>query len=85
MVGVGAAFDYLAGTKAAAPTALRHIGLEWLFRLAVEPRRLARRYIVGNAIFLWLLARDALRRRRFRSRGRHEHTERVGAHDRSST
>jgi N-acetylglucosaminyldiphosphoundecaprenol N-acetyl-beta-D-mannosaminyltransferase len=85
MVGVGAAFDYLAGTKAAAPTALRHIGLEWLFRLAIEPRRLARRYIVGNTIFLWLLARDALRRRRFRSSGRDERTERDGAYDRSST
>jgi N-acetylglucosaminyldiphosphoundecaprenol N-acetyl-beta-D-mannosaminyltransferase len=84
MVGVGAAFDYLAGAKAAAPTALRHIGLEWLFRLAVEPRRLARRYIIGNTIFLWLLARDALRRR-LRSLARHERPERVGAHDRSST
>lgn len=84
MVGVGAAFDYLAGTKAAAPTALRHIGLEWLFRLAVEPRRLARRYIIGNMTFLWLLARDALRRR-FHRVARREHTDRARAHDRSST
>ena len=85
MVGVGAAFDYLAGTKAAAPTALRHIGWEWLFRLAVEPRRLARRYIVGNAIFLWLLIRDAVRRRQPPMRDRHERTTRVEAPDRSST
>ena len=63
MIGVGAAFDYLAGTKRAAPRMLRHIGLEWLFRLAVEPRRLWRRYAVGNALFLRLLVRDALQRR----------------------
>jgi N-acetylglucosaminyldiphosphoundecaprenol N-acetyl-beta-D-mannosaminyltransferase len=60
MVGVGAAFDYLAGTKPAAPTAIRHVGLEWLFRLAVEPKRLWRRYLVGNVTFLWLLARERL-------------------------
>ena len=60
MIGVGAAFDYLAGSKAHAPTYLRHVGLEWLFRLAVEPRRLWRRYLVGNVTFLWLLAREGL-------------------------
>jgi N-acetylglucosaminyldiphosphoundecaprenol N-acetyl-beta-D-mannosaminyltransferase len=58
MVGVGAAFDYLAGTKPSAPTYLRHIGLEWLFRLAVEPRRLWRRYLVGNSVFVYLVVRD---------------------------
>jgi N-acetylglucosaminyldiphosphoundecaprenol N-acetyl-beta-D-mannosaminyltransferase len=62
IVGVGAAFDYLAGTKPPAPRVLRHVGLEWLFRLAVEPRRLWRRYLVGNSIFLWLLAREWLTR-----------------------
>lgn len=60
MVGVGAAFDYLAGTKAAAPPFLRHVGLEWLFRLAVEPRRLWRRYLGANSRFVWLLAREQL-------------------------
>jgi N-acetylglucosaminyldiphosphoundecaprenol N-acetyl-beta-D-mannosaminyltransferase len=58
MIGVGAAFDYMAGTKSSAPTVLRHIGLEWLFRLAVEPKRLWRRYLIGNSTFLWLLARE---------------------------
>jgi N-acetylglucosaminyldiphosphoundecaprenol N-acetyl-beta-D-mannosaminyltransferase len=58
MVGVGAAFDYLAGTKPAAPAVLRHIGLEWLFRLAVEPGRLWRRYLVTNSMFLWLILRE---------------------------
>lgn len=60
MVGVGAAFDYLAGAKPAAPAYLRHVGLEWLFRLAAEPGRLWRRYLVGNPMFLWLLARERL-------------------------
>jgi N-acetylglucosaminyldiphosphoundecaprenol N-acetyl-beta-D-mannosaminyltransferase len=58
MVGVGAALDYLAGTKPAAPTLLRHVGLEWLFRLAVEPGRLWRRYLRTNSTFLWLLLRE---------------------------
>jgi N-acetylglucosaminyldiphosphoundecaprenol N-acetyl-beta-D-mannosaminyltransferase len=60
MIGVGAAFDYIAGSKPHAPTYLRHVGLEWLFRLAVEPKRLWRRYLVGNVTFLWLLAREGL-------------------------
>jgi N-acetylglucosaminyldiphosphoundecaprenol N-acetyl-beta-D-mannosaminyltransferase len=60
MIGVGAAFDYLAGTKASAPTYLRHAGFEWLFRLAVEPRRLWRRYLLGNSKFVYLLARDLM-------------------------
>ena len=60
MVGVGAAFDFLAGTKRAAPRFLSDIGLEWLFRLLSEPRRLARRYVAGNSLFVYFLARDAL-------------------------
>jgi N-acetylglucosaminyldiphosphoundecaprenol N-acetyl-beta-D-mannosaminyltransferase len=62
MVGVGAAFDYLAGTVSAAPDYLRHVGLEWLFRLAVEPKRLWRRYLVGNSTFVYLVLRDELSR-----------------------
>jgi len=58
MIGVGAGIDYLAAAKPAAPAVLRHIGLEWVFRLAVEPRRLWRRYLVGNSSFVWLLARE---------------------------
>ncbi len=55
-LGVGAAFDFLAGTKPQAPQWMRHHGLEWVFRLAQEPRRLGRRYLVGNAVFLKTLA-----------------------------
>jgi N-acetylglucosaminyldiphosphoundecaprenol N-acetyl-beta-D-mannosaminyltransferase len=44
MIGVGAAFDFLAGTKRQAPRWMQQSGLEWLFRLLTEPRRLWRRY-----------------------------------------
>ena len=44
MVGVGAAFDFLAGTKRQAPAWMQRRGLEWAFRLGTEPRRLSRRY-----------------------------------------
>lgn len=64
MIGVGAAFDFLAGTKAQAPSWMRRGGLEWLFRLAHEPRRLARRYFVHNPRFLILGAAEALGIRR---------------------
>ena len=60
LIGVGAAFDYLAGTKPSAPEFLRHVGLEWLFRLAVEPKRLWRRYLIGNSTFVYLVVRDRL-------------------------
>jgi N-acetylglucosaminyldiphosphoundecaprenol N-acetyl-beta-D-mannosaminyltransferase len=60
MIGVGAGLDYLAEAKPAAPTFLRHVGLEWAFRLVAEPRRLWRRYLVGNASFAWLLVRERL-------------------------
>lgn len=55
MVGVGAAFDFLTGRVRQAPRWMMRCGLEWLFRLAVEPRRLWRRYAVNNPGFLWYL------------------------------
>ncbi len=57
MVGVGAAFDFLAGVKPQAPPWMQRLGLEWLFRLWTEPRRLARRYLYHNPRFLALAAR----------------------------
>ena len=51
MLGVGAAFDFLAGTKSQAPRWMQAIGLEWAFRLATEPRRLWRRYLKQNPQF----------------------------------
>lgn len=53
MVGVGAAFDYSAGTLQRAPLWMRRIGLEWLYRLYREPRRLAKRYLVTNSVFVF--------------------------------
>jgi N-acetylglucosaminyldiphosphoundecaprenol N-acetyl-beta-D-mannosaminyltransferase len=52
LVGVGAAFDFLAGVKRQAPRWVQRSGFEWLFRLLCEPRRLWRRYLVNNSIFL---------------------------------
>lgn len=54
-LGVGAAFDFLAGAKPAAPRWLSTMGLEWLYRLASEPTRLWRRYLIGNPRFVYLL------------------------------
>lgn len=55
MLGVGAAFDYLAGVQARAPQWMRRNGLEWLYRMASEPRRLWRRYVFTNVPFLFMV------------------------------
>lgn len=54
---VGAVFEYFAGTQPRAPVWMRRSGLEWLFRLAHDPRRLARRYLIGNPSFVYQTAR----------------------------
>lgn len=64
---VGAAFDFLAGTKAQAPVWVQRSGLEWAFRLASEPKRLGRRYVWGNSVF----ALEAVRTLRY-NRGSRE-------------
>lgn len=56
IIGVGAAFDFHAGVKPQAPRVMRHSGLEWLFRLVTEPRRLWRRYLLIVPSFLILIA-----------------------------
>ena len=60
MLGVGAAFDFLAGTKHQAPRWMQATGLEWLFRLTQEPRRLWKRYLIHNPRFLALAAAELL-------------------------
>jgi N-acetylglucosaminyldiphosphoundecaprenol N-acetyl-beta-D-mannosaminyltransferase len=60
MVGVGAAFDYLAGTKKQADAWMQGLGLEWLFRLAHEPRRLGKRYLYHNPRFVALALAELL-------------------------
>ena len=52
LIGVGAAFDFLSGRVAQAPRWMQRSGLEWLFRLGTEPRRLWRRYLVHNPLFV---------------------------------
>lgn len=61
MIGVGAAFDYHAGTLRRAPPWMQRSGLEWLHRLASEPRRLWRRYLVTNSLFIWGVVKQLLR------------------------
>ncbi len=53
LIGVGAAFDFHAGVKRQAPRIMQRAGLEWLFRMASEPRRLWRRYLRNNPRFVW--------------------------------
>jgi N-acetylglucosaminyldiphosphoundecaprenol N-acetyl-beta-D-mannosaminyltransferase len=64
VAGVGAAFDFHAGTKRRAPDWVQRAGLEWLHRLLSEPRRLASRYVRTNSEFLLLAGRELLRRNR---------------------
>jgi exopolysaccharide biosynthesis WecB/TagA/CpsF family protein len=52
-LGVGAFLDFASGRIARAPQWMNRLGVEWLFRLIQEPRRLWRRYVVGNPLFLW--------------------------------
>lgn len=61
LVGVGAAFDFHAGLKRQAPRWVQRSGLEWAFRLASEPRRLAGRYLKNNPRFAWLVVAETLR------------------------
>lgn len=62
-LGVGALFDFLSGSVARAPKVVRAARMEWVWRLAMEPRRMARRYLVGNASFLAHAGLTALRRK----------------------
>ncbi|MGB9594201.1 MAG: WecB/TagA/CpsF family glycosyltransferase [Anaerolineae bacterium] len=65
IIAVGAAFDFVSGRKRQAPRWMRNCGLEWLFRLIQEPRRLWRRYLIYNPIFIWLLLGQALGLRKY--------------------
>jgi N-acetylglucosaminyldiphosphoundecaprenol N-acetyl-beta-D-mannosaminyltransferase len=59
LICVGAAFDFHAGLKPQAPAWMQRAGLEWLFRLAIEPRRLWRRYLINNPWFILMVALQA--------------------------
>jgi len=65
MLAVGAAFDFHAGTQSQAPEYLQKRGLEWFYRLVHEPRRLWRRYLLLNPLYLLLVAKQALHLQEF--------------------
>lgn len=63
MLGVGAAFDFIAGNKKHAPRWMQSIGMEWLFRLLSEPQRLWKRYLKQNPRFIWYFLQQLLGRK----------------------
>ncbi|MGB4812501.1 MAG: WecB/TagA/CpsF family glycosyltransferase [Methylophilaceae bacterium] len=65
MIGVGAAFNYHAGTTKRAPLWMQNAGLEWLHRLAADPRRLWKRYLVTNTIFVVAITAQLLGIKKF--------------------
>ncbi len=67
ILSVGAAFPFLAGRVPQAPAWMQDAGMEWLFRLATEPRRLWRRYVYLNPAYIFLVALQALRISRFQT------------------
>lgn len=64
MIGVGAAFDFFSGRKRHAPRWMQQAGLEWLFRLASDPRRLWKRYLKHNPRFVWYFFKQWVETRR---------------------
>lgn len=67
LVGVGAAFDFLAGLKSQAPRFMQVVGMEWFYRMVTEPRRLAGRYLKNNPLFCMYLLLQALHLKNFQS------------------
>jgi N-acetylglucosaminyldiphosphoundecaprenol N-acetyl-beta-D-mannosaminyltransferase len=61
MLGVGAAYDFIAGEKKHAPRWVQKIGMEWLFRLCSEPKRLWRRYFSTNPRFIWYFGKQLMK------------------------
>lgn len=61
MLGVGAAYDFIAGSKKHAPRWVQKIGMEWLYRLCSEPKRLWRRYLSTNPRFIWHFTKQLIK------------------------
>lgn len=59
---IGAVFDFYAGTAKRAPKWWQDHSLEWLYRLCIEPKRMWRRYLLGNPLFLWNIAKEWIKR-----------------------
>jgi len=60
MIGIGAGFDYMAGNTKHAPAWMKRYALEWLYRLIQEPRRLWKRYLLTNTLFIILVALELM-------------------------
>ncbi|MFL6306059.1 MAG: WecB/TagA/CpsF family glycosyltransferase [Candidatus Sulfotelmatobacter sp.] len=67
-IGVGGSFELLAGIRKRAPQWVQSVGMEWAFRLAQEPRRLAKRYVIGNSVFSYYALRYLLSEEAFKAR-----------------
>jgi len=67
-IGVGAAFEFISGIVRRAPKWMQESGLEWFFRLIQEPKRLWKRYLIGNPIFILLVVRELLKKAILRSK-----------------
>lgn len=65
VIAVGAAYDFHAGNLAKAPEFLSRMGLEWLFRLTMEPQRLWQRYVLLNPLYIWMFLLQALKIKQF--------------------
>ena len=61
-MGVGGTFDVIAGVTKRAPIWMQNIGMEWFYRFLQEPKRMWRRYLVGNSKFIWLVIKEKLKR-----------------------
>ena len=57
---IGAVFDFFAGTAPRAPFSWQKLGLEWLYRLILNPRRMWRRYVIGNPLFVWNVLKERI-------------------------
>jgi len=60
-IGIGATFDFIAGKVKRAPKWMQSCGLEWFWRLIQEPRRLWKRYLIGNTVFIWLVFKELIK------------------------
>jgi len=59
-MGVGGSFDVIAGITKRAPIWMQKAGLEWFYRFIQEPKRMWKRYLIGNATFIWLILMQKL-------------------------
>jgi N-acetylglucosaminyldiphosphoundecaprenol N-acetyl-beta-D-mannosaminyltransferase len=63
-MGVGGSFDVVAGITKRAPRWLQKIGMEWFYRFIQEPKKMWRRYLIGNVKFIWLVIRERLKNKK---------------------